>query len=93
MNTHFLRRVAGLVVVATAGLVSFGSAGPAAFAMIVPPGGTTSGTVTPTVTVISSGVAVWQVALIAAGTALLGAAVVLVAGRLRLAHRMTSHAA
>jgi hypothetical protein len=83
-------RVVGFLIAATAGLASFGLAGPAAFAMLVPPGGDATGSVAPTVTVISTGVAVWQVALIAAGAALLGAVVVLQARRLRPARGTAS---
>jgi LPXTG-motif cell wall-anchored protein len=39
--------------------------------------------------VISTGLASWQVALIAAGAALIGAAVVLLASRVRSARRVT----
>jgi hypothetical protein len=84
------RRAVGSVVAATASLMSFGVAGPSAFAMRVPPGGGASGPVPPTVKVISSGVTVWQVAVIAAGAALLGAAVALLSSRLRPGRRMVS---
>jgi hypothetical protein len=85
------RRAVGFVIAATVSLLSLGLTAPA-FAMIVPPGGgRTAGPAntltTPTVKVISDGVATWQVALIAAGAALIGAVVVLLAARLRLSHR------
>ena len=80
-----LRRVLGLAAAAITGLLSLGLAAPA-FAMIVPHTG--QGTpgpavpvVTPTATVISTGLASWQVALIAAGAAVLGAVIVLLASR------------
>jgi hypothetical protein len=83
------RRAVGLVIAATVSLLSLGLTGPA-FAMAVAPGGGAAGgsaLATPTVQVISVGLATWQVALIAAGAALLGAAVVLLARRLRPARR------
>ncbi|HEY2521384.1 MAG TPA: hypothetical protein VGJ19_14830 [Streptosporangiaceae bacterium] len=88
------RRAVALVVAATAGLVSLGLATPA-FAMHVPPGGEVgpgSGAPAtgPALKVISTGLAAWQVALIAAGAALLGAAAVLLASRLRSGRRVTS---
>jgi hypothetical protein len=85
------RRAMGLLIAATTTLLSLGLAGPA-FAMTVPHVG--EGTpgpaiplATPTVKVISTGIATWQIALIAIGAALLGAAVVLLASRLRPARR------
>ncbi|HEY2279761.1 MAG TPA: hypothetical protein VGI00_15485 [Streptosporangiaceae bacterium] len=83
------RRAVGLVIAATVSLLSLGLTG-SAFAMTVAPGGgAAAGSVlaTPTVRVINVGLATWQVALIAAGAALFGAAVALLAGRLRPAHR------
>ena len=85
------RRAVGLVIAATVSLLRLGLTAPA-FATIVPPGGggTTGPAIplaTPTVKVINDGVATWQVALIAAGATLLGAAVVLLAARLRPARR------
>jgi hypothetical protein len=83
------RRAVGLVIAATVSLLSLGLTGPA-FAMTVAPGGGAaagSGLATPTVQVISVGLATWQVALIAAGAALFGAAVVLLARRLRPVRR------
>jgi hypothetical protein len=85
------RRAVGFVIAATVSLLSLGLTAPA-FAMIVPPGGGRTADpantlTTPTVKVISDGVATWQVALIAAGAALIGAVVVLLAARLRLSHR------
>jgi hypothetical protein len=83
------RRTLGILIAVTTSLLSLGLTGPA-FAMTVPHAG--EGTpgpaiplATPTVKVISTGVSTWQVALIAIGTALLGAAAVLLASRLRTA--------
>jgi hypothetical protein len=83
------RRAVGLVIAATVSLLSLGAGAPA-FAMTVAPGGGAaagSALAAPTVQVISVGLATWQVVLIAAGAALLGAVVVLLAARLRPAHR------
>jgi hypothetical protein len=57
--------------------------------MTVAPGGGATGSlaVQPATATVSAGVATWQVALIAAGAALLGAAVALLARRLRPARR------
>jgi hypothetical protein len=86
-----LRRVLGLAAAAITSLLSLGLTAPA-FAMIVPHVG--EGTpgpavpvATPTIKVISTGLASWQVALIAAGAALIGAAVVLLATRWHRARR------
>jgi hypothetical protein len=83
------RRAVGLVIAATVSLLSLGAGAPAFAMAVAPGGGAAAGSVlaTPTVQVISVGLATWQVALIAAGAALLGAAVVLLARRLRPAHR------
>jgi hypothetical protein len=97
MNASALRRfrrIAGIATAAIAGLLSLGLGAPA-FAMIVPPPGETGITnpVAPVVKVVNTGVATWQVALIAAGAALAGAVVVLLATRLRPARRMAAAAA
>jgi hypothetical protein len=82
------RRAVGLVIAATVSVLSLGVGAPA-FAMTVAPGGGATGrlAIPPATATVSVGVATWQVALIAAGAALLGAAVVLLAARLRPAHR------
>jgi hypothetical protein len=82
------RRAVGLVITATVSLLSLGVGGPA-FAMTVAPGGGGTGglAIPPATATVGAGLATWQVALIAAGAALLGAAVVLLAARLRPAHR------
>jgi hypothetical protein len=78
----------GLVIAATVSLLSLGLTAPA-FAMTVAPGGGGPGgpAIPPVPATVSVGLATWQVALIAAGAALLGAAVVLLAARLRPARR------
>jgi hypothetical protein len=78
------RRLLGFAAAAITGLLSLGLAAPA-FATIPAsgsgPSGATVPATTPTIKVISTGLASWQVALIAAGAALLGAAIVLLATR------------
>jgi hypothetical protein len=93
------RRTVGFLIAATTSLLSLslGLTGPA-FAMMVPPAGQgTPGPAiplsTPTVKVISTGISAWQVGLIAIGAALLGAAAVLLASRLRPARRPATSAA
>jgi hypothetical protein len=90
------RRAVGFVIAATVSLLSLGLSAPA-FAMIVPPGGGTAdpanALTTSPAAVTSSGVATWQVALIAAGAALIGAVVVLLAARLRPARRAAAASA
>ncbi len=82
------RRAVGLVIAATVSLLSLGAGAPA-FAMTVAPGGGGTGrlAIPPAPASVSVGVATWQVALIAAGAALLGAAVALLARRLRPVRR------
>ena len=67
---------------------------PAAFAMVVPAGGggVTAPASVPAVTriVVAGGMPGWQIALIAAGTALVAAALAVLADRARTAHRKTA---
>ena len=69
--------------------------GPAAFASVVPAGGS-DGITTPaavpaaTRIVVVGGMPGWQIALIAAGTALIAAALAVLADRARTAHRGTA---
>ena len=90
------RRAVGLLTAAFAGMLAVGLTGSAAFASIPAPRGAAAGPATqavaPTIKVISAGVATWQVALIAAGAALLGAAVAVLATQLRPGRRMASSA-
>ena len=70
------------------------AAAPAAFAQIVPPvgsGGVTAPAAVPAATrvVVVGGMPGWQIALIAAGTALIAAALAVLADRARTAHRRT----
>ena len=73
------------------------AAAPAAFARVMPPGGISSGFTAPgavpaavpavTRIVVVGGTPGWQIALIAAGTALIVAALAVLADRARTAHR------
>ena len=70
------------------------AAAPAAFARVVPAGGSggvTAPATVPAVTrvVVVGGMPGWQIALIAAGTALIAAALAVLADRARTAHRRT----
>jgi hypothetical protein len=83
---HPIRRTAGILAGLTGALLALGAASPAAFATLVPPpGGGTGGPAPappPVHTVVVGGMPGWQIALIAAGAALLAAALAV------LAHRM-----
>jgi hypothetical protein len=70
------------------------AAAPAAFARVVPAGGSggvTAPAAVPAVTrvVVVGGMPGWQIALIAIGTALIAAALAVLADRARAAHRRT----
>ena len=71
------------------------AAGPAAFARVVPAGesgGISAPAAVPPVTrvVVVGGMPGWQIALIAAGAALIAAALAVLADRVRAAHRRTA---
>jgi hypothetical protein len=101
---HRLRRVAVALALTWLGLAV---AAPAAFARIIPaPGGMgsvpasaglatvpSSGAITVTRTVVVGGMPGWQIALIAAGAALLAAALAVLADRALAAHRKPALAA
>ena len=94
-----IRRIAALLAGLAAGLVAFGAT--PAFARVMPPeggGSAPSAQVsapvrTVTHTVVVTGMPGWQIALIAAGTALLAAAIAVLADRARTAHRKAIPAA
>ena len=91
-----LRRLAGVLAAVTCGLLASAAAVPAAFALVLPPGGqggTTGVTPVPatTVRVITAGaMAGWQITLIALGAALLAAAAAVLLDRARAARRTAS---
>ena len=90
-----LRRLAGVLAAVTCGLLASAAAVPAAFALVLPPGGQGGTTVAPvpatTVRVITAGgMAGWQITLIALGAALLAAAAAVLLDRARAAHRTAS---
>jgi len=91
-----IRRIAATLAGLTLLCLGLATAAPAAFAMIVPPPGgpagatATSGTVTVTRTVVVGGMPGWQIALIAAGTAVVAAILAVLADRVHAAHRKTA---
>jgi hypothetical protein len=92
-----VRRLAAIVA-GLAGALLAVTAAPAAFAMTVPAGGGGAGPAGPPArtvihTVVAGGMPGWQIALIAAGAALLTAGVAVVLDRARAAHRKTITAA
>ena len=92
-----VRRLAAVVAGLASALLAFAAA-PAAFAMPVPPSGGGAGPAGPPArtvihTVVAGGMPGWQIALIAAGAALLSAAVAVFLDRARAAHRKAITAA
>jgi hypothetical protein len=91
-----LRRLAVALAAAACGLLASALILPAASArtMLIPgPGGAdgpTPGQVPPSVSAVSGGMAGWQIALIAVGAALVGAAAAVVLDRARAARRSAS---
>jgi hypothetical protein len=91
-----LRRLAGVLAAVTCGLLASAAAVPAAFALVLPPGGqggTTGVAPVPAATVrviTAGGMAGWQVTLIALGAALLAAAAAVLLDRARAARRTAS---
>lgn len=90
-----IRRLVEAVAALACALLGLGAAAPAAFASTItwpPPGGGDPATGTrpgPVHTVIVGGMPGWQIALIAAGTAVLAAAVAVSLDRARTARRAT----
>ncbi len=88
------RAIAALTGLALA-VLGLAATAPAAFARIVPPVGSGGVTAAPaavpavTRVVVVGGMPGWQIALIAAGTALIAAALAVLADRARTAHRRT----
>ena len=85
--------LAGVLAAVTCGLLASAATVPAAFALVLPPGGqggTASVTPVPATTVrvvTAGGMAGWQITLIALGAALLAAAAAVLLDRARAAHR------
>jgi hypothetical protein len=92
-TTQLIRRFAGILTGLAATLVVFGTGAPAAFATLAPdPGGTGSAAPSASVhtvvrTVVVGGMPGWQIALIAAGAALVAATAAVLIGRARTAHQ------
>jgi len=93
-----LRRLAAALAAVTCGLLAWAAAVPAAFATPTPqpylrgeygPGPVVPGPATIVRVVTAGGMAGWQIALIAVGAALAGAAAVLLIDRARAARRAT----
>jgi hypothetical protein len=89
-----IRRAAAALTGVALAVLGLAVAAPAAFARVVPAAGSGGGTApaaVPAVTrvVVVGGMPGWQIALIAAGTALIAAAVAVLADRARAAHRGT----
>ena len=88
-----IRRAAAALTGLALAVLGLAAAAPAAFARVVPAGGTdvTAPAPVPAVTrvVVVGGMPGWQIALIAAGTALIAAALAVLADRARTAHRRT----
>jgi hypothetical protein len=92
-STQLIRRFAGILTGLAATLVVFGAGAPAAFATLAPDPGGAGGAAPPasihTVvrTVVVGGMPGWQIALIAAGAALVAATAAVLIGRARTAHQ------
>jgi len=85
-----IRRIAAVLAMLPGALLAFAVASPAAFAVRVPPPGGFTGPVQapPQVhTVVVGGMPGWQIILIAAGAALLAAALAVILDRARTARR------
>jgi hypothetical protein len=91
-----IRRLAAVLAVTTAALMSSVAAIPAAFARVIPPPGGSFGpssvapVQTSAVRVVTSGTPGWQIALIALGAALLGAAAAVLLGHVLAGRRAAS---
>ena len=85
-----IRRATAALTGLALAVLGLAAAAPAAFARVVPAGGS-DGVTAPAVTrvVVVGGMPGWQIALIAAGTALIAAALAVLADRARTAHRRT----
>ena len=93
-HTNFARRATSLSVAAGSSLLGLLLFAPSAFAIVVKPGGEgSSSAVTPQTapstahSIITGGMAGWQITLIAVGAALVAATVTALMGRTRVAHQ------
>jgi hypothetical protein len=89
-----IRRASAVLLGLALAVLGLAAAGPAAFAEVVPAGGSsgvTAPAAVPAVTriVVEGGMPGWQIALIAAGAALIAAALAVLAERARTARRGT----
>jgi hypothetical protein len=89
-----IRRATAVLFGLALAVLGLAAAAPAAFARVVPAGasgGITAPAAVPVATrvVVVGGMPGWQIALIAAGTALIAAALAVLADRARTAHRAT----
>ena len=89
-----IRRATAVLTGLALAVLGLAAAAPAAFARVVPPGGSggvTAPAAVPAVTrvVVVGGMPGWQIALIAAGSALIAAALAVLVDRARTAHRKT----
>ena len=90
-----IRRATAAAFALALAVLGLAAAGPAAFARVVPAGesgGIGAPAAIPAVTrvVVVGGMPGWQIALIAAGAALIAAALAVLADRVRAAHRRTA---
>ena len=89
-----IRRATAVLAGLAVAVLGLAGAAPAAFARVVPAGGSDgvpAPAAVPAVTrvVVVGGMPGWQIALIAAGTALIAAGLAVLADRARTAHRRT----
>jgi hypothetical protein len=84
-----VRRLAGALAALAAALLAAVSAAPAAFALPVPPGDGSNGTVQPPAVhvIVAGGMPGWQIALIAVAAAVVTAAVAVLLDRTRATRR------
>ena len=85
---HLIRRLAAILAGLTGSVLALSAASPAAFAYVLPPGPSSGGTAgLPAQTIVTGGMPGWQITLIAAAAAILGAAAAVRLDRARAARR------
>jgi hypothetical protein len=91
-KSHLVRRGAGVIIAVVASLFGVVLCAPSAFALVMRPVDSGSPTVTPPPApahgLVAAGMAGWQVALIAIGTAFVVATIAVITDRAWQAHRM-----